>query len=251
MDTHKLYKDTITLLFDSDKHFYSINNNKIPGTTSILQVINKPALIPWAVGEACKYLQTILIPGKSYDELEIKDMLDQAKWAHRRKKDTAADIGVFVHQWCEDYITGKNPPMPINENIRNGVQAFLDWQKANQVAFHLAEQVVYSKEYNYAGTFDFTATLNGELMLGDFKTSSGIYDEMFFQTAAYQIARQEEYPKEKYKANVILRLGKDGEFESKVSYDFEKNKTAFLGAHALYTRLEEMKQEYFRNKNKE
>ena len=248
---YSLYKKTVNLQFNEAKHLYTIDGNKVSGVTSILQVRNKPAIFYWGINMAVDYMRRRIKPGKSYDELQIKEILESAKWAHKKKRDTAADIGVFVHKWCEDYIKQDEvmPEMPVNEKIKNGVEAFLKWKAHNKVTFLGSEKVLYSKEYNYAGTMDFVATVNGELLVGDFKTSSGIYPEMFFQTAAYQAALSEEYPKNKYVGNLILRLGKDGEFEVQISRDYEKNINAFYGALALYTRLEELKQEYYDKKN--
>ena len=244
MKQYNLYAGKIVLDFNEEKHLYTIDNKHIPGCTSILQVIAKPALFYWGINQTIEYIKENIKAGQALDELQLKSLLQEARWAHKKKKDTAADIGTFVHQWCEDYIKGLKPALPINESIKNGVNAFLNWKKENKVKFHLSEQIVYSKKYNYAGTFDFYAEVNGKNFLGDFKTSSGIYPEMFFQTAAYQMARQEEYPKEKYDGNLILRLGKDGEFEAKESYEYDKNCTAFCAAVALHKRMQELTPKY-------
>lgn len=240
-----LYGDTIELLFDEVLHLYTINGKKVDGTTSALGVISKPALMYWAVNQAIEHLQGIMKPGKSYDEMEIRSMLLDAKGAHRKKKETAADMGTFVHKWCEDWIAGLNPEVPVNPELKNATDQFLKWVSEHHVEFLLSEKVVYSKLYNYAGTMDFLAKIDGKLTVGDFKTSSGIWDEYFFQVAAYQQAYEEEYPEAKIDGQMIIRIGKDASFEIKEISSRDEyilNREAFVAALILYRRLKHMKE---------
>ena len=246
--TYELYNNKTILNFDEDKHLYTMNGIKVHGTTSILGVIAKPALMYWAVNQAISHLEKCLVPGTSYDEIQLKAMLESAKTAHRKKSTDAADKGKFVHEWCESYIKGEDPKLPVNTELRNAVSKFLEWVNTNNVEFLETEKIVYSQKYNYAGTLDFIAKVNGKIMLGDFKTSTGIYDEYFFQTSAYQQAYLEEYPDKKIEGNIIVRIGKDATLELKESYDYEKNIKAFMGALALYNRIQELKDESYKKK---
>jgi hypothetical protein len=241
MERYELYAGNVILNFNPDKHLYTVDDKKIDGVTSILGVINKPALIAWAANCAADFIKATLKAGRSLDEVEIKALCDGAKGAHRVKRDKAADIGTLVHGWIEDFINGKNPDMPVNPQVRNGVDAFLEWKNAHKVEFIHSERKIYSKEYNFAGTLDFEAIVDGRMMLGDIKTGSGIYDEMFFQTAAYQRARQEEEPDLKFEGNLIVNCRKDGDLEVKESDEYDLNIKAFLGALVLYRRINEMK----------
>ena len=48
------------LTFDADAHAYTWGGAFVPGVTSILSVIGKPALVPWAAGMAADHwLQAI------------------------------------------------------------------------------------------------------------------------------------------------------------------------------------------------
>jgi len=69
----------------------------------------------------------------------------------------------MAHKWCEEHIQGKNPKMPINQEVQSAVNAFLDWEKKHKVKFISTELKIYSKKYKYAGTMDFEAEIDGKL----------------------------------------------------------------------------------------
>src|SRR3990167_8228957 len=200
LETHKLYNDKVELTFDESKHTYRVDGEVVNGVTTILGVLDKPMLIPWAVKETVKEmgyyekqiwtptgyvgipqeeqavgntrLKAILEHFKVMTSDEYWQMLHNAKGSYRNKRDEAANIGTMVHQWIEDFIKGKNPPMPEIEKVRNGVEAFMNWIAENHVEFVLSEQKIYSKKFRIAGTLDWTAKVNGVSTMGDTKTSN-------------------------------------------------------------------------------
>lgn len=212
---NKLYNGEANLNFDSNRHRYVWveENRVIKSVTSVLKVISKPALINWAANMAASHIAEQLDAGVAYDELELAAIIQGGRKAHYRKKVDAGDLGTFLHRWVEDYINGKNPGMPVNPQLKESVLKFLIWVKKHDVKFLLAEQVVFSRKYEYCGTTDFICSIDGELFIGDLKTSKGIYKEMLIQAAAYRMARNEEYPQENYAGQLIVRIGKDGTFE--------------------------------------
>lgn len=212
---NKLYKGKVTLLFDAKKHRYvwEEEHREIKSVTSALKVINKPALVPWAANSAVDCIAGLIEPGKSYDELELADIWDQGSNAHHKRKKDAGDLGTLLHKWIEDYIKGNNPGVPVNKLLQKSVERFLKWEKEHDVEFLVSEQVIFSKTYEYCGTLDFICKYEGDLYIGDLKTSTGIYSEMLIQTASYRLAREEEFPNESYAGQIILRIGSDGTFE--------------------------------------
>lgn len=257
METEKysLYGGEISLEFDSKNHIYRIGDRIVYGVTSIVGVIGKPALIYWAVNQCIDNLKSIWEAGKSYDEIEIIKALETAKNIHTEKKNQSATIGELAHKWIENYIKskieGKEPPAPpLNEQLKNSIDAFLKWEKENNVEWLESERKIYSKKYDYAGTLDAEAKVNGELAIIDFKTSNGIYDDYFLQVAAYIQARKEETGQD-YKGAYIVRIGKDGELEVKELDDFEKHLRAFLGALEIYKWQQDLRSEKINNQNYE
>ncbi len=269
MEEHTLYGGEVLLRFDPVKHLYTVKIGdedwkRVYGTTSVLQVINKPAIVYWAVGKAITHIEEEWKPGVEYDEIQITEALKDAKSAHRKFLSKAADTGTFVHKWIEEWIKAtkegkKTASLPVNKKIRESIEQFLVWVETNNVKFILNEQIVYNREYNVAGKLDNTLTIDGEierlnmdgsremievkgLYLGDIKTSSGIYPEQGFQLSNYLESRTQEYPKEKYLGRIIVRIGKDGKFEPVLlGSSQEDDLSAFYGAHALFMRFEKEK----------
>lgn len=211
-----LYNKEVELVFDSYRHTYTVTDEKSgiigekrPSATTALGVINKPQLVNWAAKLCAETIASQLEPGKSYDELQLEAIIESGRKAHFQKKVDAGTIGSFVHKWVEDYVKGKNPSIPVNEQLATSVRKFLGWVEKHEVKFLLSEQQVYSRKYQFTGTLDFICRIDGLLYLGDLKTTSGIYPEMLMQTAAYRFARTEEYPAEDYKGQIIVRVGKD------------------------------------------
>ena len=242
-----MYGGKVDLEYIDSKHLYLVNGKKADGVTSVLQVLNKPALMYWAVNMTIAHLEGALKPGKALDELQIKALLSEAKVAHRKKKEAAADLGTMVHEWIEKHIKGQKPEPFVNAIMKNSCDKFLKWETENKVEYAANEKIVYSKKLNYAGKFDFLAKIDGKYWIGDIKTSSGIWDEYLFQTAAYHQAYVEEYKDFKIAGELIVRIGKDGdEVEIKKSTDefvtpYWINRNAFNHALKLYRTLEKLK----------
>ena len=237
------YNNTIDVVYESFKHQYSVDGEVIPVVTSILDVLSKPALMYWAANMAADYWKENIAPGKSYDELQLDAIWQRSKKAHTQKKTDSATLGSFVHKWVEDYINGKDPGVPVNEQMRGATERWLAWVKKHDVKFLLSEQLVYSKKHRYAGTTDFICKIDGEMWLGDIKTSSAVYDTYIAQAASYLNARVEEYPKEKYVGVVIVRVGKeDGELETvtKTVKELDPYFRLFVNCLSTYRSLKEL-----------
>jgi len=227
------------LKFNKWKHIYTLDGKAITGVTTILGVINKPALVKWGAGMASDYIRDIwlVLEDKEF-AMDSEQIFKDAKTAYARKRDKAADVGSKTHSWIEQWIKGENPKE--DKDISHMTSKFIEWVKENEVEFLSSEERVFSEKHFFAGTYDFMCKIDGKVYLGDLKTSSGIYNEMFFQTAAYQLAH-EEMGGENVDGNLIVNCKKDGKFDWMASTEYEQNKQAFLGALAIYKRLNELK----------
>lgn len=209
-----LYGGSVALDYEDSKHRYSINDIKLAGTTSITGIVDKPQLISWAVKLAIEVIRRALRPGVALDEVEIVDLLKKAQFAHRDKKDSAGTIGSLVHDWCERHIQAileerAGPAMPSNPSVLHGVNAFLQWERDHKVEYIFSERKVVSIKHWFAGTLDILAVVDGKLTLVDLKTSGGVYEEYWLQTAGYCIAFHEEHPDERIEQRLILHLDKE------------------------------------------
>lgn len=228
MKTIQLYGADFT--FDEDAHVYTWNGTPVPGVTTILGVINKPALIPWAIGVTRDYWLQEIKNGRTDFEKIHKESWNASKKITK----AAADIGSNVHSYAEAHFKGLPVPKLLTEEAKRGVVAFHKWLDAHKVNVKASERMVYSKAYHYAGTCDFVAEIDGELAVGDIKTSSGIYPEMRMQTAAYQHAIEEEKGI-KFGVRWIVRFDKKtGEFEAKPFREFDLDFKGFLAALELH-----------------
>ena len=135
-----LYQHTVELRFEPYRHIYSVDGVTIPGVTTIGDIVAKPGLIGWAANEASDYFMSQIEPGKSYDEVQLDSIYRTAKRAHTMKKEDAASVGTITHKWVQNYIEGKDPGTPVNEQVKGATDRFLDWVKEYDVKFLASEQ---------------------------------------------------------------------------------------------------------------
>ncbi len=297
------YNGEVVLTYDDSLHQYTITEDGerfvVPSATGVGSVIEKPALVPWAAKCVVDFIRnnvyTITEGNTDSDSYhfasvifanirtkeEWEQFLQDAKKNFRSISETALDVGKLAHSWLEEYVKAMiageeyNAPLPANEAACNAIHAALDWQAAHNFRPIAAEQQVYSRELNVAGTFDWTAIIDScdnkdcckfqfkdAYALGDYKSSKAIYDEYRIQTAFYKYALDEMAAYEFYLANeinkfrsderakkvelrVILRLGKDdGTFEALVlgNYtDYELDVSAFIGALCVWSWMSQIK----------
>lgn len=288
IERFSLYNGEIELftIFNNDKHEYWVKNAgeddslavQVSGPTTPLGVLDKPFLVSWASKEAVKELGwyekqlwtphgyvrvseqdqargyermvSIMNRVKTMEPAEYWEMLSNAKSAHRRKKEGAADSGTLVHKFVEDYINftmgkGEEPATPTLPQVKEGAEAWLRWiDSVGDIKFTLSEQKIYSRKHQYAGTLDFACIINGVPTMGDLKTSNNFEPTMFWQISAYQYARLEEFPDEHYDEQVLVRCGKDGTLEVHKSNRYEHSVRAFLATWIIWKEKNILKKIY-------
>ena len=198
------------------------DGSRVPSVTTILGILNKPALLDWAWRCGC-------------DGLDYKAVRDQA-----------ADIGTLAHYLILCYLKGETPDTS-EYSAQDITQAetclikYWDWEKENPIEPVLVEEVLVSERYGFGGTIDCLAKLNGELILIDHKTGKGIYPEMFYQLAAYR-ALLDEHGHHIASAR-ILRIGRDKNegFEERVMTDLSKQWQIFTHCLEIYRLQKETK----------
>lgn len=226
------------LEIDEKAHAYTWGGQFVPGVTTILKVIGKPELTNWYIKVTRDYWLEAVKAGRT----DFQAIHKESWTANKKISQSAADIGTQVHLYAECFF--KKLPLPelTTDEAKRGVEAFHEWLSAHKIEMMASERLVFSKEHYYAGTCDFVANIDGELAVGDIKTSSGIYPEMLLQTAAYQHALQEEkgitFP-----VRWIVRFDKKtGKFEAKEFRDFERDFAGFEAALKLHRTLQSIKE---------
>ena len=208
MKTLSLYGGEATLDFNDAKHCYTWREKQLPvaGVTSILKLLDKPALIQWAANMAVSYIRDNWT-GEMMGQESFEKICNEAKTAHRRTSKDAADIGTTVHSFAQRILETGRAALPSDPKAANGAQAFLSWFHAHEIKPISVERMFLSSTFWFAGTCDFFGHFDGKLCVLDFKTSSGLYLEMLLQLAAYAIALEEE-TKELVENGIICRLDK-------------------------------------------
>jgi hypothetical protein len=167
--------------------YYTIDGRKFPSVTSILNVLNKPQLINWAVRLTRDCLKQELFAFKranSFKDLDLDNLLAKSAQEHHRVRNAAADHGIAVHSSIASYIGNKSSVAHSDPVII----AFRQWQDTAQFEPIASERLVISREHVYAGTADLIGTVNGRLALLDIKTGRSVYPEYKLQLAAYAVA---------------------------------------------------------------
>ena len=134
--------------FDERRHLYFLDGKALTGTTTILGVINKPFLVPWAANEAVGYIRETAKCDDGIYKVD-DDLLEKARKAYARKKDKSADIGTAVHKAVEEWIKIEKDP-ELDEAGMKMFENFKQWALENKVKFLESEKRVYSKKYWYA-----------------------------------------------------------------------------------------------------
>lgn len=212
------------------KHYYSV--------TTILGMLDKPALVPWAAkmtAEACQQLihdhgihncleGTILLSWEDDGDghMGLENIITEAKKAYRSKSRKAMDIGTLVHELIEKHChTGIAPDLKDEpDEVQTAFNAWLKWVDENDFEPIMQEVQVHDPIVGYAGRFDAIAKVNGVVTILDFKTSSNIFDEYLYQLGAYwAAANDEEAP---IHQGGILRLDKETGMPEWKTYTLEE-----------------------------
>ena len=184
--------------------FYEIDGKKYVSVTTVLGILSKPFLLPWAVNQTIQY---IVDAGVSLEELKKKgsQVYQEAKNYHSLVKTEAADKGSRCHAAIEQYL--KDGTLIFEPDIAQAIGAFMLWQKEHKFKILKSEHTVFSKK-GYAGTLDILCELDGKTTLCDLKTSNKIWPEHYLQISAYAKACEQNTCL-KIEQCGILRLGKE------------------------------------------
>lgn len=163
---------------------YTWDNDVFASVTTILGVLNKPALTGWASKMAAEFaVKEHNVIADLISRNQSKAAIDMIKAAPWRNRDAAADVGTLVHQMIENIHTGNEVTIP--PEALQQVTHFLTWVDHFKPEILVSEGTIFNREYNYAGTLDLVAKIDGLNWLIDVKSGKGVYPEYAMQVAAY------------------------------------------------------------------
>lgn len=200
----------INTTFRGGSRFYvhPDSQEKVPGVTSVLNMLPKPFLKAWAakevaetavraVGTAGTYTDS---KGNTFDLAADPDWLtpmiaaspsgavDYLKKSPDRNTREAADVGTAAHGVFEALALGQTLGK-ITPSLEIFARQYAHMLDTLQPTFLRTEDTVWSETHSYAGSFDCLGELQGERFWGDNKTTrSGVHAEVALQLAAYRAA---------------------------------------------------------------
>lgn len=166
---------------------HPITHEIVPSVTTVLGVLDKPALPRWAAKEVAEFATKHKDSWINLPPDAAVDMLKGSPW---RTRDKAAAAGTDAHEYCEALLKGEvsiDSPFdpPGLGNAAGNLRAIL---KKLQPQPLLIEGTVWSHKYGFAGSFDGIHIIDGKVTLVDLKTSTGVYPDYSIQLAAYKYA---------------------------------------------------------------
>jgi PD-(D/E)XK nuclease superfamily protein len=227
-ESFDLYNGRVKLLYRDSSHRYrvSVDGGKpehCPSVTTILNVLNKPALVEWGVKCACNDIEEnlrALFAGNSFTEQQILGIVTRGRTAHDRVREDAAEVGTNVHDWIaamwRSIITGEpTPPRPTEERERNCVEAAIKWFGEHHLKPLKVEEAQYSMDLGICGRPDWIGWVDDEFAVLDYKSTAKIYPELCLQETFYAVMHNEEF-EQLPSVRWGLRLDKrDGSFEAR------------------------------------
>ena len=214
--------------------YYVTDGTRVPSVTTVLNIVDKPALKPWAFSEGRKSGRNELL-GKPFAATLSEVTQD------------ALNIGSIVHLMVETDVKGGIPKPPddldgaLLERVMSGYSAYLSWKNGSRIKIVEAEIPLISEKHRFGGTADFVAELDGQLVLGDVKTSNSVYAEYLAQMAAYGAA-YEEVRGEKVTGYHLLRFAKEhGDFAHHYYPNLDDALDAFLTMRRLYEQMAKLR----------
>lgn len=247
-----MYEPYLKTMFEFQEkgHKYLLDGERMTGVTTILSVLAKPQLIPWASRMACEWIRENCeaqayghANGKFEDAYLVPESdLQEAEKAHAKKRDDAADKGTDIHAQIENWVkeaidTPHGYPL-VSEDASEALKKFANWAAVNKVRFLSSEKPVYSREWFCAGTPDFTFEKDGKRFVGDLKTYKKIWDRVpHFQMAAY-MKMLVEMGEPEYHGTCIVNVNKEtNELTEQWSYAWQEDLKGFESALTLYRLL--------------
>ena len=198
--------------------YKNADGKRVPGVTTILGVIAKPHLIPWA------------------NRLGLEGV-DSTKYTSE-----AATIGTLAHDMVHEYLDPSDEhkvdfthySISQVQLAEQCLESFYEWLALNPIEVIFLEKAIVSEAFQYGGCIDCYCRINGKFVLLDFKTGSGIYPDMAYQLAGYANNLKEIGHIVDYAMILNIPRGKNESFITARYDDLTIQFNSFLAAQTIY-----------------
>lgn len=216
----------MTMLLKNAPHqqYRLYDGTLVPGVTTILAELNKPALAKW-------FWQC----GKEGVIWPIP-------------KEATAGVGTIAHYKIHCFLTGAKEEYDTKWDEAHiamasvPFQTFVEYYESRGGKLILSEKSLVHQKMRYGGTPDLLLGTTEGVELWDIKTSKAIYDENYIQLAGYKMLMPMKWRNYKIKPRVIL-VTKDGRLEAPdVSKQYmAKAKKMWISLVKMYHNLQEFR----------
>jgi hypothetical protein len=171
------------------RYYYNpARQTQVPSITNIKGKKSIDSLKYWAAKEAARYAADNIEKLYGLTPDEVFRLVKSAPFSNDSPRAESSAIGDLVHDWIDRYI--KNDAPSADEVGAAAPTARHMWRQFSNFVQHYkpdwqdSEFTVWSERFEYAGTADWSARINGALVLGDTKTGKAIYPDYAMQLAA-------------------------------------------------------------------
>lgn len=177
------------LKFTPGNHRYTLDGQYVPGVTTILGCLDKPAIPKWAATQVATFVAENADAVEQLRALGDRGMIAALKEIPWKKRDDAGTRGTTLHDYAEALLNGDEVDVDdeLVPVIEHALQFMDDWQ-IEPIATEVA---VASRAHWYAGTADLFASYTrpdtGHMGVGifDWKSGKALYPEYAWQLSAY------------------------------------------------------------------
>jgi hypothetical protein len=251
------------MFMTQDHRYYFNGKGPYPSVTTVLSIMDKPAVMIWKARESARAMWSALnprtgrLPALSVEEGTDAEELKRTEealinWAVKeadKARDTAAKLGSSIHLLADmaSRATEKaTEAFDVGEEAQPYLAAFRGFLGRYSASSIVSSEKSVLSENGYAGTYDLIMRIDGELWLVDIKTSKGYYPEYGLQLSAYRWADSiilpddpRPYPMPQIDRTGVLHLRPDQYPDTGwrlVEYptDYTRDYMPFLGALELY-----------------
>jgi len=248
----------------TERSYYIEDCKAMPSVTTVLDMISKPNLMKWMQGKSLNKAQELALDspwpekppknenarGKPEEDgvyqrrltrlwkNNVTELIKTSRQEPNRFRDEAGDYGSRAHRAIQ-FVGNGGSLEDVEEDVIGSVLAYQEWYRQAGIEVVHQEIMVWHPTHKYAGTIDAVGFKNGNMVVVDWKTGSGLYPESALQVSAYAAALSQITSHPVSECWVVRfprdNQGEPGYFEQKQVADwYETFKSGFLPSLALW-----------------
>ena len=168
------------------RQYRDSDGKRLPGVTTVLGVLDKPALVPWAARAAAEATAAAMVDGGQ----PAAQAIEIGRKAPFQRRQDAADAGTQAHACLEAHYAGEPWPEDASDAARACAQRVINHIAARGYRVIASEWAsttfAVCDGWGWGGTLDLIVEREGLVYVADLKTGKGAFDEVVPQLAAYR-----------------------------------------------------------------